>query len=72
MADAVAGEALERLEEAIDFRRGHPETRVLFVSGYTPDAIVQRGVLEPDEQFLAKPFTPSSLLGRIRAVLDGD
>jgi two-component system, cell cycle sensor histidine kinase and response regulator CckA len=48
-----------------------PETRVLFVSGYTDDAIVRHGVLEPGIHYLEKPFTPDALARKVRAVLDG-
>ncbi len=46
------------------------ETKVLFMSGYTDDAIVRHGVLEAGTQFLEKPFTPQALAFKIRAVLD--
>jgi PAS domain S-box-containing protein len=46
-----------------------PRLRVLFTSGYTDDAIVQHGVLEPGIAFLEKPFTPDVLLRRVREVL---
>ncbi|HXF96087.1 MAG TPA: ATP-binding protein [Gemmatimonadales bacterium] len=48
-----------------------PGTRVLFVSGYTDDAIVRHGVLRAGVPFLEKPFTPRALLGAVRRVLDG-
>ena len=44
--------------------------RVLLMSGYTEDAIVQRGVLNHDTNFLSKPFTPASLSAKVREVLD--
>jgi signal transduction histidine kinase len=47
-----------------------PETRVLFMSGYTDDAIARHGVLEPGLAFLPKPFTPFSLAQKVREVLD--
>lgn len=47
-----------------------PATRVLYMSGYTDDAIVQHGVLEPGLSFLQKPFTPDVLAQRVREVLD--
>ncbi|MGO9083784.1 MAG: ATP-binding protein [Candidatus Sulfotelmatobacter sp.] len=47
-----------------------PLTKVLFMSGYTDAAIVHQGVLDPGIAFLPKPFTPSSLAGRVRQVLD--
>ena len=45
--------------------------RTLFVSGYTDDAILQHGVLEPGLAFLSKPFTPDELLRKLREVLGG-
>ncbi len=48
-----------------------PQTKVLFMSGYTDNAIVHQGVLEPGISFIAKPFTPSGLAGKVRQVLDG-
>lgn len=47
-----------------------PQTKVLFMSGYTDDAIVHHGVLEPGMDFLQKPFTPESLARKVREVLD--
>jgi CheY-like chemotaxis protein len=51
-------------------RNRHPALKVLFVSGYTPDIVLRRGVLEGDVDFLEKPFTPALLASKIRAVLD--
>jgi two-component system cell cycle sensor histidine kinase/response regulator CckA len=47
-----------------------PELKVLFVSGYTDDAITRHGILEPGIAFLQKPFTPESLARKVRDVLD--
>jgi CheY-like chemotaxis protein len=44
--------------------------RVLFVSGYTDDAMMQSGSFPPGTAFLQKPFTLGSLLGKVRDVLD--
>jgi two-component system cell cycle sensor histidine kinase/response regulator CckA len=47
-----------------------PRMKVLFMSGYTDDAIVQHGVLEPGIAFLGKPFTSDALARKVRAILD--
>ena len=47
-----------------------PGTRIVFMSGHAEDAIVHHGVLEPGVTLIQKPFTPQSLLEKIRGALD--
>jgi DNA-binding response OmpR family regulator len=48
----------------------HPETKVLYVSGDTSEALHWRHRMEAGAAFLQKPFTPDTLARRVRAVLD--
>ncbi len=47
-----------------------PELSVLYMSGYTDDAVIRHGVLGSDTAFLQKPFTPAALVQRVRETLD--
>ncbi len=48
----------------------YPEAKILFISGYTDDAIVNHGVLSPGTPFLHKPFTPDQLIRKIQTLLN--
>jgi signal transduction histidine kinase len=61
MSGPAVAEALKALR---------PSIRVLYISGYTDEAIVKTGVLDDDKPFLRKPFTPLQLSKKIRQVLD--
>jgi nitrogen-specific signal transduction histidine kinase/ActR/RegA family two-component response regulator len=47
-----------------------PELQVLYMSGYTDDAVLRRGLIAPDTNFLHKPFTTSALASRVRQLLN--
>jgi two-component system cell cycle sensor histidine kinase/response regulator CckA len=61
----MGGRALAQQLEAT-----RPDMRVLFISGYTDNAIVHQGRLDPGVQLLQKPFSPDALVRRVREVLD--
>jgi CheY-like chemotaxis protein/two-component sensor histidine kinase len=48
-----------------------PDSKFLFISGYTADALHKKGVFEEGAHFVAKPMSPFELLTKVRAVLDG-
>ena len=57
-------------ELAEQFRVTCPDVRVLYMSGYTDDEIVRRGLLDPGVAFLEKPVTAQRLASAVREVLD--
>jgi PAS domain S-box-containing protein len=50
--------------------RDRPQMKVLFMSGYTDEAVMRHGVLREGSPFLQKPFTPTDLARAVRGVLD--
>jgi PAS domain S-box-containing protein len=51
-------------------RLDQPQLKVLFISGYTDEVIIQPGTFEQNTYFLQKPFMPSDLVRQVRQVLD--
>jgi CheY-like chemotaxis protein len=48
----------------------YPRLKILYISGYTDNAIVHHGILDKGISFLQKPFSPQALANKIREVLD--
>ena len=69
LTDVVMPEMSGRVlaEKFATFQR---HAKVLYMSGYTDDAIIRHGVLRAKTPFLQKPFTPLALATRVREVLD--
>jgi FixJ family two-component response regulator len=49
-----------------------PTLKVLFTTGYARNAIIHNGTLDPDVDFIPKPFSSDGLARKIRQVLDND
>jgi PAS domain S-box-containing protein len=71
MVSDVVMPGMSGSELAQHLRPLRPEMKVLYMSGYTDDAIVRHGVLAADTAFLPKPFSPDALTRKVREVLDG-
>ena len=59
-------------ELALELWKTRPDTRVLFMSGYTEDAILHQGLRRSTVGFLGKPFRPDFLASKVREMLDGE
>jgi two-component system, cell cycle sensor histidine kinase and response regulator CckA len=55
---------------AEELQKHRADMRILFLSGYTDDAVLRHGVLEAGVAFLHKPYTPAALASKVREVLD--
>jgi CheY-like chemotaxis protein len=64
MPEMNGSQLVEKVLEA------RPDIRVLFMSGYTDDEVMRRGVIDGQTAFLQKPFTPDLLAFKVREVLD--
>jgi two-component system, cell cycle sensor histidine kinase and response regulator CckA len=58
------------LELANQLNALHPETKVIFASGYTDEPIIREGMSDPGIEFIQKPFVPAALPLKVRNVLD--
>lgn len=64
MPEMSGRKMIETLYEA------HPNITALYMSGYTDDAIIKHGVLEPGMAYIQKPFSPKALIQKVKEVLD--
>jgi two-component system, cell cycle sensor histidine kinase and response regulator CckA len=56
---------------ATNLRESRPALKVLYMSGYTPEAIVDHGILDPPVAFIGKPFIAQHLAEKVRETIDG-
>jgi two-component system cell cycle sensor histidine kinase/response regulator CckA len=70
LTDVVMPAGLSGRQLAEQVVTTHPQIKVLYMSGYANDAIIQQGMVEPGIAFLQKPFMPSTLTRKVREVLD--
>jgi CheY-like chemotaxis protein len=59
-------------ELALELWKVRPDTRVLFMSGYTEDTILHQGLRKATVGFIGKPFRPDFLASKVREMLDTD
>ena len=59
----------ELAKEALSRR---PDLKVVYTTGFSRNAVIHNGILDPDVNFLAKPFTVENLARKVRSVLDGN
>jgi response regulator RpfG family c-di-GMP phosphodiesterase len=74
MVDKVVSDYVKLVDKTSDEAKHltslHPETRILYMSGYTDNVIVHHGVLEKGMNYIQKPFTIDELTRKVREVLD--
>jgi two-component system NtrC family sensor kinase len=71
LTDVVLPNGMNGRQLAEEVQRRRPGIKVLYVTGYTRNAIIHQGRLDPDIDLLTKPFTADALTRKIRSILDG-
>jgi CheY-like chemotaxis protein len=70
LTDVIMPGGMNGRELAERLQSLYPELKILYMSGYTNDIIVHHGVFEKGIHFLQKPFSPNTLVRKVREVLD--
>jgi two-component system NtrC family sensor kinase len=71
MTDVVLPAGMNGRQLADEVLRRRPGVKVLYITGYTRNAIIHHGRLDPDIELLTKPFTADALARKLRRMLDG-
>jgi two-component system NtrC family sensor kinase len=70
LTDVVLPGGMNGRQLSEEVLRQRPDIKILFVTGYTRNAIIHHGRLDPDIDLLTKPFTADALTRKVRQVLD--
>jgi PAS domain S-box-containing protein len=70
LTDVVMPGVIDGVALAAEVQRRHPKVRIVFMSGYSEDAVIQHGRLGPDARLLNKPFRKADLARIVRSSLD--
>jgi two-component system NtrC family sensor kinase len=68
--DVVLPGGMNGRQLAEQAQRMRPDLKVLYATGYTRNAIIHQGRLDPDVDLLTKPFTADALTRKVRVILD--
>ena len=71
VTDVVLTGGMNGRQLADEVVRRRPSVKVLYITGYTRNAIIHHGRLDPDIDLLTKPFTADALARKLRRILDG-
>jgi two-component system NtrC family sensor kinase len=71
LTDVVLPGGMNGRELSDEMRRRRSDIKILYMTGYTRNAIIHHGRLDPDIDLLTKPFTADALTRKVRRVLDG-
>ena len=71
LTDVVLPGGMNGRQLADEVLRRRPGVKVLYITGYTRNAIIHHGRLDPDIELLTKPFTAEALARKLRRILDG-
>jgi two-component system NtrC family sensor kinase len=72
LTDVVLPHGMNGRQLAEEVLRRRPGVKVLYITGYTRNAIIHHGRLDPDIELLTKPFTAEALARKLRQILDGN
>ncbi|NQV79086.1 MAG: response regulator, partial [Alphaproteobacteria bacterium] len=70
VTDVVLPRGMSGTDVSVEIRRLFPRVKVLFMSGYSGDALMEHGALRRGIELLSKPYSKAALATRVRSILD--